>query len=165
MNATTVLKEVQGNLLNVSKGVICQQVNLQGVMGKGLALDIRTAYPVVYRRYKAALKKGLSLGDVVMVPITNELWVANIVGQEKIKGFGKPQCQTDYGAVRLGLEYIRLWQEFTESEIYIPYGMGCRLGGGQWEIVSKIIEEELPNAIIVKYEPSNKEPNGEAAEI
>jgi hypothetical protein len=34
--------------------------------------------------------------------------------------------------------------------VYIPYNMGCGLGGGDWEIVSGIIEETLPDAIIVK---------------
>lgn len=30
--------------------------------------------------------------------------------------------------------------------------MGCGFGGGIWEIVSQIIEETLPEAIIVKFE-------------
>lgn len=30
---------------------ICQQVNCRGVMGAGLALQIRNKWPVVYRRY------------------------------------------------------------------------------------------------------------------
>ena len=32
--------------------IICHQVNCQGVMGSGLAKQIRERYPIVYEEYK-----------------------------------------------------------------------------------------------------------------
>ena len=41
------------DLLKVKKGIVCHQVNCIGVMGAGIAQDIRTKWPAVYRNYKA----------------------------------------------------------------------------------------------------------------
>jgi len=35
--------------------------------------------------------------------------------------------------------------------IYIPFGIGCGLGGGDWEEVVKLLEEDATNAVICKY--------------
>jgi hypothetical protein len=29
--------------------------------------------------------------------------------------------------------------------------MGCKLAGGDWEVVSKLIEEVIPEAVVVRY--------------
>jgi len=34
--------------------------------------------------------------------------------------------------------------------VYIPYKIGCDLAGGDWNIIEKIIEEDFPDAIIVR---------------
>ena len=34
-------------------------------------------------------------------------------------------------------------ESFSESSVGFPYKIGCGLGGGNWNIVSKIIEEEF----------------------
>ena len=36
-------------------------------------------------------------------------------------------------------------------KIAIPYLMGCHRGGGDWEIVSKMIEEELAGCDVTYY--------------
>jgi O-acetyl-ADP-ribose deacetylase (regulator of RNase III) len=43
---------VKGNLLDSNCDYICHQVNCQGVMGSGIARQIRERYPVVYLYYK-----------------------------------------------------------------------------------------------------------------
>lgn len=49
------IKFIDGNIfsrLSASKPTyICQQVNCKGVMGAGLAMQIRSQWPVVYQRY------------------------------------------------------------------------------------------------------------------
>ena len=59
-----MIKIVKGNLLDATEDIIAHQVNCMGVMGSGLAKQIRNKYPEVYANYKDYLKnyKGKILG-------------------------------------------------------------------------------------------------------
>ena len=63
------IKFIDGNILSqlsASKPTyICLQVSCKGVMGAGLAIQIRSQWPVVYRRYL-----GLCYGIDVLPPLT-----------------------------------------------------------------------------------------------
>jgi len=100
---------VSANILTVTKGIIVQQVNCQGVMGSGLALSIKTAYPVVYTRYKGVCNSTPPhslLGRVQMVEVADGLWVANIFSQLNY-GRDKSVTYTDYSALHNGLSKIK----------------------------------------------------------
>ena len=43
---------VSGNLLEIEEGIICHQVNCQGVMGAGVAKTIASRYPQVLSAYR-----------------------------------------------------------------------------------------------------------------
>ena len=45
-------KIIKGDLLETNADIICHQVNLQGVMGGGLALSIARKYPNVNKIYE-----------------------------------------------------------------------------------------------------------------
>ena len=47
------MKVVTGNVLDSNADVIIHQVNCQGVMGSGVAKQVKDRYPVVYEMYKA----------------------------------------------------------------------------------------------------------------
>ena len=51
-----MVTHVNGDLLKIQNelnlGIICHQVNCQGVMGSGIAKQIRDTYPIVYENYK-----------------------------------------------------------------------------------------------------------------
>jgi O-acetyl-ADP-ribose deacetylase (regulator of RNase III) len=133
------------NILDVTDGIICQQVNCKGVMGAGLALQIRNKYPTVYDAYRKYYKKGLlDLGVVFMVPVSSTLIVANLCGQY---GYGRDKQYTDYYALMDCFSFLQTSRR--GKNIYIPYKMGCRLGGGDWKKVNHIIKQYLPDAIIV----------------
>lgn len=42
------LKEINGNLFDSKADVLCHQVNTYGVMGAGIALEVRKRFPGVY---------------------------------------------------------------------------------------------------------------------
>lgn len=44
-----VIKE--GNVFDSDAKIICHQVNCQGVMGSGVAKEVRERYPKVYEQY------------------------------------------------------------------------------------------------------------------
>ena len=68
--------------------------------------------------------------------ITSKLIIVNAYTQFK---FGSG-LQTDYEAVRSCFKIIK--NKFGELKIAYPK-IGAGLGGGDWDIISKIIEEEL----------------------
>ncbi|MDM5320060.1 hypothetical protein QUF57_08725 [Bacillus pumilus] len=47
-----MIKKVDGNILETSEDIICHQVNCKGVMGAGLAKQIKSKYLNVYKEYK-----------------------------------------------------------------------------------------------------------------
>ena len=76
----TVICE-KGNILNTKCNIICQQVNCKGVMGAGLALQIRRKWTIVYKDYKqycnSANKYNNLLGNVLFTKVENDKYVKN----------------------------------------------------------------------------------------
>lgn len=124
--------------------IVCHQVNCRAVMGAGLALQIKKAYPGVYKNYQEKCRQIAAghggLGDVQFCSVIADAGyiVANVFGQD---GYGRDKQHTDYDALRKAFKTIAEW--FSEYTIRIPYLMGCGLGGGEWSVVSEIIEETL----------------------
>lgn len=146
---------IEGNLLDISHGIVVHQVNCQGVMGRGLAAQLRARYPIVFKEYNKLCRSKVGfeadlLGSVQLVPIKENpsLRVANMFGQLTFAG---PGIHTDYDAVSTALEKLSFINT-RKLPIYVPYMLGCGLGGGDWRVVSEIIEEYLPSAIIVKLD-------------
>lgn len=142
------MKFIDRDILTVPAGIICHQVNTQGVMGAGLALAIRTKWPEVYSHYRAEYEANkLHLGRVLFSKVENRLWVVHLIAQ---KSYGSG-IQTDYKAFRSSVRQMRRILQATllrDLDIYLPYKIGCGLAGGDWETVLAIIEEELPDATI-----------------
>ena len=120
--------------------VVCHQVNCMGVMGAGLARQVRDQLPKAYYEYKSICngKKNL-LGTVQFVDFsTSEGYIlANCFGQYN---YGRGQ-QTNYDALRNCMRQVR--ETYPEAHVRIPYLMGCGLGEGNWQTVLGIIQEEL----------------------
>jgi O-acetyl-ADP-ribose deacetylase (regulator of RNase III) len=70
---------VDGDILNAKENIICHQVNCQGVMGSGLAKQIKNKYPNVYAKYKKFCEenKGSCLGcfQILKLKILNLLGI------------------------------------------------------------------------------------------
>ena len=139
----------KGNILEeVKQGIIIQQVNAQGVMGSGIAKQIRDKWPVVWEQYSQTFPahpkdRGLSrMGQLLMVRVNEGLWVANIVGQQF---YGKDSRRyTSYDALSDGLHALVSFMDIsaywlTDEQVHHPM-IGCGLGGGKWPIVKAMIE-------------------------
>ena len=48
----------QGNLLEAPAEALVNTVNTEGVMGKGIALQFRQAFPAMFRAYEKACASG-----------------------------------------------------------------------------------------------------------
>ena len=53
-----MVREEEGNLLSADAEALVNTVNTVGVMGKGLALQFKQAYPGNFRAYEAACRRG-----------------------------------------------------------------------------------------------------------
>lgn len=151
------MKIINGNILDITEGVIVHQVNCKGVMGAGLALQIKNKWPVVFKGYKNHLKEynklGVHpLGTMNGMYIGGGLWVINFYSQDN---YGTSSIQTNYLAfeeclLRLVEAYEEQGIKVAEVPVYFPYGIGCGLAGGDWKVISKMIEKYIPYASIVK---------------
>lgn len=131
-----MIKTCYGDILSSNATVICHQTNCLGVMGAGLALQIKNTYPRVFREYNDLCRKQTKqndlLGKVQFVSVTNQLLIANCFGQ------CLPGANTDYDALKQCLTFLRYTLPTTYT-IAFPYKMGCGIGGGDWNVVYSMI--------------------------
>lgn len=145
-----IMTIITQNILDVTSGIIMHQCNASGGFGSGVAGQIAAKWPHVRASYMHAIRDGITLGEVDLIAINKDLYVANCIGQQNY-GRDPNVVYTDYFAVESYLAYVRaLNAGHDDRPIYIPYNMGCGLANGSWETVSKLIEQELPQAIICK---------------
>ena len=144
------MKVVPGDLFDVTEGIIAHQVNCQGVMGSGVAAVVKRLYPKAFERYAEFCdansdNRAALLGIVQPVLVADGLKVLNVFGQE---GFGSPTRNTSYDATDVAWE--KIGRAFGDRTIYIPYLMGCALGGGDFTIYSAIVDSHHPDVVAVK---------------
>lgn len=120
---------IKGDLLSADADIICHQVNLQGVMGGGLALSIAKKYPSVefaYRKYRPK-----ELGEVCFAK-TDKFVIANCFSQSE-------DFDTDYDSLEQCLWGVKAYMtEHNLKKIAIPYKYGCGIANGDWDIVLSI---------------------------
>ena len=146
---------VKGNLLDSNCDYICHQVNCQGVMGSGIARQIRERWPRVYESYRHFVEyhnrqgEGL-LGKILISNISSPKRVINMFSQDTY-GYDGGRY-TSYDAFANCLREIDLHVGSSRS-IGFPKNIGCGLGGGNWKVISALIEEILgPTHDVYIYE-------------
>lgn len=132
---------IKQNILEVESGIICQQTNCFGAIGS-LAAKINLTWPQVKEKYKTLTQyyKNNSewdlLGKVQFVEINPNLIIANLFSQYD---YGTDSRKTEYSALNQCFSKINVRAISEQMPVYIPYKMGCGLAGGDWKIVSEII--------------------------
>lgn len=138
-----------GDLLDSKADIIAHQVNCQGKMGSGVAKAIRNKYPEVYDEYCKFRPKRL--GKCQIVVCKDGSLVANLYGQDKYGYDGKQY--TDIKALFQCLVKLREFAKATgKKSIALPYGIGCGLGGANWDEVSNILDVIFKEKYGIKLE-------------
>ena len=144
---------VNGNIFDTHCNIICHQENCQGVMGHGIAKQVKEKYKGVFNEYKRycdahADNREAMLGEALIVDVDygaavldwlvnkERKYIANIFGQLTY-GTG---LRTDYKALVLGLEVVANFAKEHNLSVAIPYKIGCGLAGGDWNKVNILIE-------------------------
>jgi O-acetyl-ADP-ribose deacetylase (regulator of RNase III) len=153
-----MIRFTKGNLLDAQVDAVVNTVNTVGIMGKGIALMFREAFPANFREYEAACKQGRMRTGLMFT--TERLgaphWIINFPTKQHWRGKARLEW------IAAGLEDLRLLiVEKHIRSIALP-PLGCGNGGLDWHVVRPLIEtalRDLPDVDIVVYEPTAKYQN------
>jgi O-acetyl-ADP-ribose deacetylase (regulator of RNase III) len=125
--------------------IIVHVCNDIGAWGRGFVMALSKRWPDPERRYHAWQKgdeqRPFALGQVQFVQVSEEIWVANLLGQRDIR----PSCGVPpvrYEAIRAGLKNVASEAKLLQASVHMPR-IGCGLAGGDWSVISCILEDEL----------------------
>jgi len=141
------LWEHYGNVFNSDCTVILHQANCYAVMGSGIAREVKYKYPSAFeadRKFEVPVgskdrlgKFSYGWGD------ENQRVIFNLYGQHR---YGRDQKYTEEDkleeAVRGAFEKLNEVREHPTFRIKIglPMNMGCGLAGGDWTVVSELLQ-------------------------
>lgn len=147
------------DLFESGADILCHQVNCQGVMGSGVAKQMRERWSKVYEGYCEWCEENSPeelLGKSQYVSLhqpwedsAEPLGVINIFGQLQYGYDGN--CYTDYNALKHAFTTINIFctQFFPFTPVLaFPYKFGCARGGGDWDTVYALMEECLTGVMV-----------------
>ncbi len=136
-----MMTEAHGDLLKADVDALVNAVNTVGVMGKGIALQFRRAYPEMYAAYVRACRAGeVAVGRMHLWATgaaTGPRYVVNFPTKKHWRS-GSQFAYIDDGLVDL----VRVIQEYRIGSIAIP-PLGTGHGGLDWVEVRPRIEAAL----------------------
>lgn len=157
----SVIRKANGNLLTAEVDALVNTVNTVGVMGKGIALQFKRAYPAMFRTYERAAKAGEIVPGRVQVWETGALDGPRFVINFPTKRHWRTPSKLD--DIRDGLDdLVRTIETHQIRSIAVP-PLGCGNGGLNWADVRPLIESKLgPLLIDVVIYPPSKAPKAAA---
>lgn len=149
--------EKRGNILKARTQAIVNPVNIMGIMGAGLALQVKKKYPEVFESYKKACFDKSIIDRGYHIYRINEYkgpeFIINIPTKKHYFDM------SDYYSIEKNVEtLVSLVLDMDIRSISIP-ALGCGCGGLDWNIVKEIIRskmETLRNISIYLYGPRGK---------
>lgn len=150
-----MIKLTQGDILKADAEALVNTVNCVGVMGRGIALQFRKAFPENFKAYKAACDAGQVQPGKMFVYDLNRLYNPRFIINFPTKRHWKGKSRIE--DIELGLEaLIAVIQQQQIHSIAIP-PLGCGLGGLNWEEVRSLIVEAFqsqPEVNVLLFEPT-----------
>ena len=149
-----MIKYVKGNLLEAKVEALVNTVNTVGVMGKGIALQFKEAFPKNFKAYAKASKLGkVELGKIFVYEL------AELDGPRFIVNFptkkhwrGKARLEDIEKGLQDLISFVR--KENIRSVAIPP--LGCGSGGLEWCAVQQLIErafKKVSGVQVLVYPP------------
>ncbi len=146
---------VQGDLLTAKADALVNTVNTDGIMGKGIALQFRKAYPNNYKAYKKACEKG------ELRPGRMFIYYCGFVAEPRyIINFPTKRhwrSKSNIEDIRSGLQaLVSEVRHLGITSVAVP-PLGCGLGGLCWNEVKGLMRsafDQLPDVHWLVYEPN-----------
>jgi O-acetyl-ADP-ribose deacetylase (regulator of RNase III) len=138
-----MMRVTQGNLLEADVEAVVNTVNTVGVMGKGIALMFKEAYPDNYRQYLAACKRDeVAIGRMFVTrraDVVGPRWIINFPTKQHWRG----PSHLDWICAGL-VDLRRVIVEYGIRSIAVP-PLGTGNGGLEWSDVQRLIADALGN--------------------
>ncbi len=149
-----MIELTRGDLLKADVEALVNAVNTVGVMGKGIALQFKRAFPENYRFYRRACEQGdVSPGRMLVFDCGRLLNPRYIVNFPTKRHWRNPSRLED---IRAGLAaLVTEIRERRISSLAIP-PLGCGHGGLDWAVVRPMIAEAMgrvPEVEVLLFEP------------
>lgn len=140
-----MIKIIDGDLFESNADIIGHQVNTCGVMGSGVAAEVKHRYPHVFHSYRKDYEDNkLKLGYVNFITSKSNQVIANMCGQDKYGYDGKQY--TNYDALQECMDKVVKYAiENNLKTIAFPWKLSCCRAGGSWDIVYHMIESTFKN--------------------
>jgi O-acetyl-ADP-ribose deacetylase (regulator of RNase III) len=150
----------EGNLLKANTEALVNTVNTVGVMGKGIALMFKEAFPENFRAYSAACKKQqIKVGQIFATERKDLMggpkWIINFPTKQHWRNPSKIEW------IKEGLQdLVRFIAEHKIKSIALP-PLGSGNGGLDWKSVRPLIESAMGSldVQVVVYEPTARYQN------
>lgn len=146
----------KGNILDADAEAIVNTVNTQGVMGAGVALQFKKAYPDNFKHYEKAAKAGqINVGKIFVTEtgkITNPKYIINFPTKQHWRYPSKLVWIKD------GLEDLKKFIIKKKIKSIALPPLGCGNGKLDWHDVKPLITqslEEIKNLNVLLFEPSD----------
>lgn len=141
-----MIQYVVGDATNPSGAgnkIIAHICNDVGGWGKGFVLAISKKWKEPEQSYRQWYhsKDNFGLGKIKIVPVTQDIAVANMVAQKGIRT-GSKVPPIRYEALEECLERLATEAKERDASIHMPR-IGCGLAGGKWDIIEPLIEKTL----------------------
>jgi O-acetyl-ADP-ribose deacetylase (regulator of RNase III) len=154
-----MLKLKRGNLLDEKTEALVNTVNCVGVMGKGVALQFKRAFPDNFKQYQKACKNNEVEPGRMFTVATDSLLNPRYIINFPTKRHWRQPSQID--DIKAGLAaLVEEVQRLRIRSIAIP-PLGCGNGGLDWAEVKPLILETfkpLPNVESIVFEPAGAPP-------
>lgn len=144
----------EGNILNANAEALVNTVNCVGVMGKGIALQFKKAYPKNFKLYEKACRHHEVMPGKMLIfqteLLSNPKFIINFPTKRDWKHSSRYE-DIESGLTALADEI----QKLQIKSIAIP-PLGCGLGGLDWKKVKPMIEHALnplPDVLVYLFEP------------
>jgi len=154
-----MIESTRGNLLEADAEALVNTVNCVGIMGKGIALQFKQAFPENFAYYEKICKAGqMQVGRVLIFEtgnLINPKYIVNFPTKRHWKGKSRLE-DIEAGLVDLTKQIRRL----GIRSIAIP-PLGAGLGGLNWSDVKTRIEAafaDLPDVRVLLFEPQGAPP-------
>lgn len=150
-----MIKFTKGNLLKAEVEALVNTVNTVGVMGKGIALMFKEAFPDNYQRYEAACKTGeVKVGHMFVVErheLFGPKWIINFPTKKHWRHPTRREWVID------GLKELHSFIVAKGIRSIAVPPLGCGNGGLVWEDVRRDIVDalsDLEDVEIIVFEPT-----------
>ncbi len=157
----TTFTEATGNLLEANVDALVNTVNTVGVMGKGIALQFKNAFPANYQAYRRACEEeAVRLGEMFVFE-TGVLGRPRLIINFPTKQHWRAQSRLHH--IESGLDALcTTIREHKIKSIAIP-PLGCGSGGLNWADVLPLILTRLDelDAEVWVYPPDGAPAAGE----